>query len=250
MTLQERLVELEVFSPDMTAVLEAVDVKRTHRRKRLQLLAVCCTAAMVCAIAVGALVAIDRTSPSAGGDLGTAVSASSAASVAPPPPVLYTSMEGWNQETSDLFAPIMSDIAKAGQEDKGGFADISVNYVTSTGLVYWHGKMSPKAQAIIDKAASEGIHIEQIQVDYGIAELMAAMPIMNKAFAAAGLDLVAFGLDDSYSGLQVTGPDVITDAELQKRARDVAAEAVGMPIYFTPGIPEKIDPVLVGPVGG
>ncbi|RIJ70514.1 hypothetical protein D1871_18840 [Nakamurella silvestris] len=152
-------------------------------------------------------------------------------------PEIYSSLDGWTQEKSDRFAFVMNDIGKAGLDDPAGtFAATSVNWVTETGLVYWHGEMSQQAKKLISVAAQQGIHIEQVQVPFGEQQLMEAMSVVDKAFRAAGLnDLTTSGLNYSYSGLVVVGATAVNDERVQQRAREVADSVVpGIKLSFIP----------------
>ncbi|RIJ70695.1 hypothetical protein D1871_17875 [Nakamurella silvestris] len=236
MDIRDRLMELEVHAPDPEEVRRVLAERRTQSRRRVRLLSIVGVAAAVCAIAGGTILVSTRTS----GDQNRAAAlppASQSVHAGPASgPVVYNSMDGWTWEKSDLFSPIMNDIGKAGLRDQtGGFAVTSVNYLTDTGLVYWHGEMSQEARQIITAAAARGIHIEQVQVPFGERQLVDAVSTVDAAFQAAGIAAEPVGLDDSYSGLLVAGQTVLDDQGLQQRARAVAEAAVpGIKLSFVP----------------
>ncbi|RIJ70697.1 hypothetical protein D1871_17885 [Nakamurella silvestris] len=127
--------------------------------------------------------------------------------------VVYNASDGWTREASDLISPIMDKIGKAGLKDPaGGFADISINYLTNTGLVYWHGELSREAKRLVAEAAAEGVDIEQVETDYGVRALTdASMAVGDAADRAHLMDLTSIGPNFGYSGLAVGIRDLTPD---------------------------------------
>lgn len=108
-------------------------------------------------------------------------------------------------------------------------------HVSSDIFIYWHGEVDASTQALIDEAATEGIHVEVRPVPYSEAQMVAAGAAIIRSLDAAGVGVVS--ISPSFERITVT----IVDAEHHEAAGEVAGAAAD-------GIPVTV--VVAGPAFG
>jgi len=93
--------------------------------------------------------------------------------------------------------------------------------------VLWAGDPGPEAESVIGDAAARGIRVEVTTVRHAPEELWAAAVELAGALEDAGMAVWGFGPDRAHEVIEVMGPQLSVDPELQRDAREIAATVLG-----------------------
>lgn len=151
---------------------------------------------------------------------------------------------GWTQDLQSLIAPFAAQIAEVGAKYPD-FGQTGLDYEAVAVQVWWHGPLPAELDPVIRAAADAGVGVEVIQTGYGEKTLDdAANAIIDSWPGFVAEDGNSIGPTKDFSGLQVSGPTVSTDLDVQQTVRDIAKRvSPGIPLIFTP----YDGPVIVTP---
>lgn len=143
-------------------------------------------------------------------------------------------MEEWSQAAQDRLHPFAQALYEAGEEH-AGFADVGLTYEPPGLVLVWHGDLPDALDPVLDEALHAGITVYRVESKYGAAELEVAIEKVLDALIEADIPVKSIGIAPGYTGIQIAGPTLSVDAEMQQQATAVAAQAVGdIPITFAP----------------
>lgn len=120
----------------------------------------------------------------------------------------------------------------------GGLADDDSGDVE----IYWHGDLTPEAQAIIDEAAAAGVTVRIVAVARTYDEIWDACIELVTALGDAGIEVWGFGPNRLNTTIELMGPKLSVSPNLQAQALQIAHDTIGYGYRIT-FIPNE-DPVL------
>lgn len=123
-----------------------------------------------------------------------------------------------------------------------GFQDGGFLEGTDELLYYWHGDLSPGAQAVIDEIRALGqiVHVEY--TPYTVEEMFALADHVAQLLERDGIVLNGWGGNIANDGIEVLGPEVSIDPELQQQATQVARAVLPYDVSIT-FLPDEGNPV-------
>lgn len=144
-------------------------------------------------------------------------------------------IDGWSQEAQDELGDWVSEIYDAVGSDPG-YGDIGVDYREMAVDVEFRGPFPPSADPVIAAAKTAGVAIRKIDINYSQRDFDQVAHQLAKALDAAGIDgVTSIGPSRGFAHLEIAGPAIETDAELQDQVTRLLREITTMPFTFEYG---------------
>lgn len=139
---------------------------------------------------------------------------------------------GWTLDAQELVMPYLERIDEIGLQSEG-YGGSHVLYEPLKVEVYWHGSMPAAAMAVVADAQAAGVIMEQIDAPFGGEMLLDASSVLAAKLDEMGIYIRTVGPAPGFTGLEISGPEVSDDQELQSRVREIARGLVGeIPLSF------------------
>jgi len=111
---------------------------------------------------------------------------------------------------------------------------------TSDLSIYWHGPLSPEAEASIARANERGQQVHVVEVKYSSEEIWHFATSLAQALSTEGISLSGFATNRANDEIALSGPELSVDADLQGQVLAIASQIVPNDVAVT-FVPAEID---------
>lgn len=142
--------------------------------------------------------------------------------------------DGWTLAAQDRLSAWAQRVDVAVGDDTG-FADLALDFKRHGVIVYFHGATPSRLAAIVTRAKHDGVLIKPVRARFGEQELDRAAIRLGHGLDAAHIRWNSIGADGKWSRVEIGGPVVSVNRQVQGRARRIARDTIGnIPIAFVP----------------